>query len=170
MTPGETSAPQKSKDDVEEETNNLIDRLAEEMEKQEERVLKLEATVFQLANYNFVFQGVILMAAINGSSTLRYRFVWFPFSLSLIATLLNFATLIIMSRRYADYLNKLDKKIYIWYTNANKSGKGDEALYKKNKEQEKQRKIAFYVSMTMFVAFSLVMATATAVIPHFHHN
>lgn len=69
--------------DDEEKKKEVQDRLREEVLKHEDRVLKLEATVFQLANYNFVFQGVILSAVISGSSTLTYHFVWFPFTLSL---------------------------------------------------------------------------------------
>lgn len=154
--------------DDEEKKKEVQDRLREEVLKHEDRVLKLEATVFQLANYNFVFQGVILSAVISGSSTLTYHFVWFPFTLSLIATLINLATLIRIAARYTEYLEKLDDKIYMCYKNTN--GQGDVALHEKNTEKRKKRKIAFCLSMTSFVAFSLVMATATAVIPCFRHK
>ncbi|KAG8375320.1 hypothetical protein BUALT_Bualt10G0088000 [Buddleja alternifolia] len=73
--------------------------LEERIEKKEEQILKMEASVFQLANYYFVFQGVILTVIINGSSSFKCKHFWLPLSLSVIGAILNFGSLLIIADR-----------------------------------------------------------------------
>lgn len=158
-----------NRDQAAAEEDVIRDRLAESVEKQEDRVLKLEASVFQLANYNFVFQGVILSAVISGASILKCRHFWFPLSLSLIGAVLNFVTLLTISQKYNHYLNQLDRKIEIWYRVAYQSCNVDR-LREKHRKQKMYRKLALVSSMILFLAFSAIMVAATKVIPCLHHD
>ncbi|KAL7111996.1 hypothetical protein ACP275_05G124800 [Erythranthe tilingii] len=147
----------------------LCDRLAENVEKQEDRILKLEASVFQLANYNFVFQGVIFSGVVTGSSTLKCRHFWFPLCLSAIGAILNFVTLLIISQKYNHYLDQLDKKTEIWYKAVYRSPGNAERLRGKHKRRKHYRKLAFYSSMVLFMAFSAIMIAVTKIIPCLYH-
>ncbi|KAK4389061.1 hypothetical protein Sango_2243100 [Sesamum angolense] len=85
------------------------DKLKEERDKIEEQILKMEANIFQLANYYFVFQGVILTAVVKGSSSsFKCKYVWLPFCMSVIGTTLNYTTLLIMADKYMELLNAVD--------------------------------------------------------------
>jgi hypothetical protein len=64
------------------------------------RLNHLQSSGFQLANFYFVFQGVILTAIANGASSLRCSDRWFLFILSLLAALLNLVSLFVIGLKY----------------------------------------------------------------------
>ena len=68
--------------------------------KQEKRLNNLENTGFSLANYFFVFQGVILTIVCNGSEALKPSNRWFFCTLSILALLLNLVALIKIVIKY----------------------------------------------------------------------
>ncbi|KAK1550514.1 hypothetical protein Q3G72_020333 [Acer saccharum] len=70
------------------------------IEEQEDRLQKLQSTGFQLANYYFVFQGVILTASCNGTTSLKCKDRWFLFTVSLLAAVLNLVALVIIGLKY----------------------------------------------------------------------
>lgn len=65
------------------------------------RITSLQSTAFTLANYFIVFQGVIITIICNSSrEVLRASYRWFPFSLSLLAVVLNLSALIKIGLKY----------------------------------------------------------------------
>ena len=68
-----------------------IDELEEIIKKQEERIHNLETKALHLTNLYFVFQGVILSTV--AAKKLECGHAWVPFTLSLVAALLNTAAL-----------------------------------------------------------------------------
>lgn len=87
--------------DISENKKELERREKEERELKEilaeldTRLNSLQSSAFKLANYYFVFQGVILTIICNAlETTLKKSDRWFLFSLSLLAVLLNSVALI----------------------------------------------------------------------------
>ncbi|KAL7187516.1 hypothetical protein ACSBR1_037574 [Camellia fascicularis] len=78
------------------------------IEKQEDRIQKLQSTAFQLANFYFIFQGVIFTVISNGNSSLRCKDWWFPLILSLIAASLNLCALLMIVVKYKRSLEQQD--------------------------------------------------------------
>ncbi|KZV53901.1 hypothetical protein F511_23666 [Dorcoceras hygrometricum] len=74
---------------------------------QQARIQTLQSTAFQLANYYFVFQGVIV-TAISNSSSLVCSYTWFVFLLSLLAAILNIFALASVGKEYVQVLNMRD--------------------------------------------------------------
>lgn len=70
------------------------------MGEQDNRINYLQSSGFQLANFYFVFQGVILTAIANGTSALRCSDRWFLFILSILPAALNLVSLFIIAVRY----------------------------------------------------------------------
>ena len=70
------------------------------IEEQEKRLNNLQSTAFSLANYYFVFQGVILTIVCNGSEALKPSNRWFFLTLSILAALLNLVALIKIVIKY----------------------------------------------------------------------
>ncbi|KAM3683901.1 hypothetical protein ACJW31_11G000100 [Castanea mollissima] len=67
------------------------------------RLNNLQSSAFKLANYYFVFQGVILTIICTASeTTLKKSDRWFLFTLSIIAIVLNLIALIRTGIRYID--------------------------------------------------------------------
>jgi hypothetical protein len=69
-------------------------------EKQESRLNKLQSKGFQLANYYFVFQGVILTTLCNGRTALKCSDRWLLPTLSALAAAVNLAPLISIGVKY----------------------------------------------------------------------
>jgi ribosome-associated translation inhibitor RaiA len=69
-------------------------------EKQESRLNKLQSKGFQLANYYFVFQGVILTTLCNGRTVLKCSDRWLLPTLSALAAAVNLAPLISIGVKY----------------------------------------------------------------------
>ncbi|KAL0330268.1 UNVERIFIED_CONTAM: hypothetical protein Sradi_5013500 [Sesamum radiatum] len=75
---------------------------------QESRIQNLQATAFQLANYYFVFQGVVL-AAISNTTSLTCSDSWFIFTLSLFAATLNIFALFSIGSKYVRAMDLHDQ-------------------------------------------------------------
>ncbi|KAJ0029990.1 hypothetical protein Pint_12727 [Pistacia integerrima] len=82
------------------ENEKRLDELKATIKENEGRLQNLQSTAFQLANYYFVFQGVILTAICNGVTSLRCSDRWFLFTVSLLATILNLVALCIKGLKY----------------------------------------------------------------------
>ncbi|BFG18784.1 hypothetical protein CerSpe_050580 [Prunus speciosa] len=70
------------------------------IEKQIDRANELQTSAFNLANYYFVFQGLIVGVIVTGTTALRCSDRWFLFSLSLIAAILNLVSLLVIGGNY----------------------------------------------------------------------
>ncbi|KAL0310393.1 UNVERIFIED_CONTAM: hypothetical protein Scaly_2934000 [Sesamum calycinum] len=95
----------------------LMHQLHEERHRIDEKVLKLEASVFQLANYYLALQGLIFTTVIKGSSSLKYQNVWLPFFMSLIVSVMYHRALSILVNKYMLQLNALDRVSWQLYRN-----------------------------------------------------
>ncbi|KAK9921555.1 hypothetical protein M0R45_030060 [Rubus argutus] len=84
------------KKNLEKKKNKLETKMGE----QDNRINYLQSSGFQLANFYFVFQGVILTAIANGNSALRCSDRWFLFILSILPAALNLVSLFIIGVRY----------------------------------------------------------------------
>ncbi|PIN13566.1 hypothetical protein CDL12_13801 [Handroanthus impetiginosus] len=95
------------------EAQNLLsqsDRSDEETNKERrEHIRHLQKEAFQLANYYFVFQGVIFTAFYNTPSQVKCRYHWVPFTLSLLAGGLNLCALSTIAYQYKKTLDDIDK-------------------------------------------------------------
>ncbi|KAL0330099.1 UNVERIFIED_CONTAM: hypothetical protein Sradi_4996600 [Sesamum radiatum] len=138
--------------------------LEEEIDKKEEQILKMEASVFQLANYYFVFQGVILTAIIKGSSSsLNCNHFWLPFSMSLVGAILNLCTLFTIANKYMESLDDLDERTLEYYQH--KYPKTSELMYKKHLKSKERRNQTMLLSMILLVVFAVLNLLATWIIP-----
>ncbi|KAK6782595.1 hypothetical protein RDI58_020391 [Solanum bulbocastanum] len=86
---------------------SMLEAMEKLVDKYKERLQHLQNTIFQLANYYFVFQGVIL-ASISHSSSLNCSNRWFLFSLSLFAAIINLYAIFSMGRKYIVTLRHYD--------------------------------------------------------------
>ncbi|KAL2525496.1 Uncharacterized protein Adt_10550 [Abeliophyllum distichum] len=75
-------------------------------EKKEEEIPDLRKEAFQLANYYFVFQGVILTAIYSPPTKHKCDYRWIPFSLSLVAGILNLSALSSIAFKYKSILDE----------------------------------------------------------------
>lgn len=144
--------------------STLEANLEKRIEKKEEQILKMEASVFQVANYYFVFQGVILTAIIKGSSSsLKCQHFWVPFSLSLIGAILNFGTLIMIAYKYKESLDQLDERTIILYQHLNQNT--TKSLPEKHEKKKAWREMILVLSMILFFIFAVLNLFATWIIP-----
>lgn len=143
-----------------------IQRMLEErVEKKEEQILKMETSVFQLANYYFVFQGVILTAIIksSSSSSLKCEHFWLLFTLSLIGAILNFGTLFAIADKYRESLDTLDSRTLI--SNQHMFPETFEEMHQVHKRKKAQRRAIMLSSMILFSIFVVLNLIATWMIP-----
>ncbi|KAF3967904.1 hypothetical protein CMV_008154 [Castanea mollissima] len=82
------------------------------IEKQETRLNNLQSSAFGLANYYFVFQGVILTIICNGAKNLKPSDRWFLFTISILAVLVNLIALIKTGIKYIETIGSRDIFIY----------------------------------------------------------
>lgn len=92
-----------------EENERRLEGLREVVNEQESRLQNLQSTAFRLANYYFVFQGVILTAICNGSTSLKCSDRWFLFCISLLAATLNLVALSIIGLKYLRNIEQRDQ-------------------------------------------------------------
>ena len=90
------------------------------MEKQDTRLNNLQLSTFALANYHFVFQGVILTIICNAAKNLKPSDRWFLFTISILAILLNLFALIKTGIKYIE--NKGTREIF-WFRRSKVYGK-----------------------------------------------
>ena len=72
------------------------------IQKIDTRLNNLQSSAFTLANYYFVFQGVILTIICNGAKNLKPSDRWFLFTISILAVLLNLFVLIKIGIKYIE--------------------------------------------------------------------
>ncbi|KAK3212643.1 hypothetical protein Dsin_017349 [Dipteronia sinensis] len=97
-------------DELDQESNEKkFEEVRKIIAEQETRLQNLQSTGFQLANYYFVFQGVILTASCNGSTSLKCSDRWFLFTVSLLAAVLNLVALLIIGLKYNRTIEQQDK-------------------------------------------------------------
>ncbi|KAL2453487.1 Uncharacterized protein Adt_49012 [Abeliophyllum distichum] len=85
---------------------------AKSEEKKEEEIPDLRKEAFQLANYYFVFQGVILTAIYSSPTKHKCQYRWIPFSLSLVAGFLNLSALTVIAEKYKSILDEKDRELF----------------------------------------------------------
>ncbi|PIN13565.1 hypothetical protein CDL12_13800 [Handroanthus impetiginosus] len=74
-----------------------------------EHIRHLQKEAFQLANYYFVFQGVIFTAFYNTPSPIKCEYHWVPFTLSFLAGFLNLCALSTIAYEYKSTMDDMDK-------------------------------------------------------------
>ncbi|PNX78750.1 photosystem II protein D2, partial [Trifolium pratense] len=85
---------QRKKKQKEKKLDEDIKALKKELEKQQGHLTQLLSNGFQLANYYFVFQGVILTTLCNRSTILKCSDRWFLATLSALAATVNLFALV----------------------------------------------------------------------------
>ncbi|KAH6760665.1 hypothetical protein C2S52_008685 [Perilla frutescens var. hirtella] len=73
-----------------------------------EKIRHLQKEAFQLANYYFVFQGVIFTAFYSTQSHLKCVYRWIPFTLSFLAGFINLCSLLAIACTYKTTLDDID--------------------------------------------------------------
>lgn len=133
-------------------------------ERQERRVQHLENSIYQLANFYLVFQGVVL-AAISQGSSLECKHWWIPFILSLMAAIVNgfaFAYTIIK------YLRTKEALYDDWEQLLNKRKSMDGPMPTKKLEFDTQmrgwRHLYVGVTVVALILFSIFMFAACRLI------
>ena len=91
---------------VDTEAQPLANRAHEQAENERQEQLRhLEKELFQLANYYFVFQGVIFTSFYRAPPRLKCGYSWIPMALSALAGFLNFFAIVRISFRYKRLLD-----------------------------------------------------------------
>ena len=112
--------------DISKELERLMkqkDELSAVIQKIDTRLNNLQLFAFALANYHFVFQGVMLTIICNGAKNLKPSDRWFLFTISILAVLLNLFALIKTGIKYIETkgtreifwfrCNKVYRKIFV---------------------------------------------------------
>ncbi|GMQ03257.1 hypothetical protein CsSME_00049132 [Camellia sinensis var. sinensis] len=136
------------------------------IEKQDDRIQKLQSTAFQLANFYFIFQGVIFTVVSNASSSVKCQDWWFPFILSFVASALNLCALLVIGIKYKRSLDQqeINWQHYQEYEQRLEQASGQEEVINNNVNNriqligdpftKKQRSAYLFVCMSLFVGFS----------------
>ena len=91
--------------DISKELERLMkqkDELSAVIQKIDTCLNNLQLFAFALANYHFVFQGVMLTIICNGAKNLKPSDRWFLFTISILAVLLNLFALIKTGIKYIE--------------------------------------------------------------------
>ena len=145
------------------------------MAEQDMRLNNLQSSAFKLANYYFVFQGVILTIVCTGSeTTLKKSDRWFLFTLSILVVVLNSAALIKTGIRYiktqADqevlksnldavfsHIETLKRRLSISEPKGENSISSDREK-RERKESERKGYIYLAICMIFFLGFAAVVS------------
>lgn len=137
--------------------------------KQETRLNNLQSSAFGLANYYFVFQGVILTIVCNGANNLKPSDRWFLFTISILAVSLNLFALILTGIKYIETKVMLEKTVLkrdkvdlnIMETDANNEDKENENEAERRRlskdRRELELRIYLAVCMILFLGFAVVI-------------
>ena len=109
--------------DISKELERLVkqkEELSAVIEKIDTSLNNLQSSAFALANYYFVFQGVILTIICNGAKNLKPSDRWFLFTISILAVLLNLFALIKTGIKYIE--TKGTREIF-WFRRSKVYGK-----------------------------------------------
>ncbi|XP_061339374.1 uncharacterized protein LOC133286049 isoform X2 [Gastrolobium bilobum] len=131
------------------------------LEKMEDRLIHLQSSAFQLANYFFVFQGVILGVLCNRSTALKCSDSWFLVTLSVLAAFLNLAALVSLGTKYNRVITQRSK------TWSNLHANLVDLELPENKPrtytdyddefEKKTRKVVLCICIFIFVGFAIVV-------------
>lgn len=153
---------------------------------QEIRIQSLQSGALQLANYFFVFQGVIV-AAISNTNNLTCSDAWFTFSLSLLAALLNLLALLSIASKYVRAMDLHDQtwsdynrtagslyregedrpesaKFTRAFSPAVRSNNPNPNLQWRDRFAQRRRYVVLAICMVLFVAFTVVTLVGSWVI------
>ena len=133
--------------------------------KQEKRLNHLQSSAFGLANYYFVFQGVILTIICNGAKNLKPSDRWFLFTISILAVLLNLFALITTGIKYNETKGSQEDFVFrrnivygkITELDSSSEGVNDSQKRKGYGERELKRYIYLAVCMILFLSFAVVV-------------
>lgn len=146
---------------------------------QDKRLCFIQSSGFQLANFYFVFQGVILSAIVSGNSSLRCSDRWFLVTLSLLAAVINLFSLIMIGR---NYLRSYVERDRTWADCNNlhteleslKSSSLPSIRTESNQEQsiigradtwgKNLRTVCFGICMFLFVCFAVIVLVGCSII------
>ena len=109
--------------DISKELERLVkqkEELSPVIQKIDTRLNNLQLFAFALANYHFVFQGVMLTIICNGADNLKPSDRWFLFTISILAVLLNLFALIKTGIKYIE--TKGTREIF-WFRRSKVYGK-----------------------------------------------
>lgn len=147
----------------------ILHHLHERVEKKEEQILKIEATVFQVANYNLVFQGVILAALTNGgsssSSAFRCDLSFLPMCLSAVGSILNFAILWMNAAKYSGALEELDKMRLVLHKHQKYPTTSIDDMEKRHLRSKGRRMLILVLLVILFGVFATLNLLAARMIP-----
>jgi hypothetical protein len=148
-----------------EKLNEDIKALKEVIDKQESRLGKLQSKGFQLANYYFVFQGVILTTLCNRNTILKCSDGWFLATLSALAATVNLFALVSIGLKYNTIFTQQDK----YQQKRHKLMKEKESLVSRreyvrqeddaavDKREIIKRRVYFGICMTFFLSFAIIV-------------
>ena len=133
--------------------------------KQETRLHNLQSTAFSLANYYFVFQGVILTIICNGAENLKPSDRWFLFTISILVVLLNLFALIKTGIKYIEI--KGSQEIFVFRRNKvfgkilklDNSYQDEDDSEKPEGYEERELKLYIYLAVCtiLFLGFAAVV-------------
>ena len=166
---------------------NQIKEKVEEMrgivEKQEERIQNLQSEAFELANFYFLFQGVILTAVSRASIShpITCSVRWLFFILSLLAATVNLLALFTIGHKYIKTLsqqheNKLDHHEVVQRLHQLRRDQGQSqsphasnsespVLNSKDFFKEAKHYLAFVICILLFLGFAGVTIVGCLKIP-----
>lgn len=137
--------------------------------KLETRLNNLQSSAFSLANYYFVFQGVILTIVCNGANNLKPSDRWFLFTISILAVSLNLFALILTGIKYIETTVLLEETVHKrdkvdadimgpGCSNEDKENENEAKKRKRSKDRrELKRRIYLAVCMILFLGFAVVI-------------
>ncbi|KAJ7966129.1 ATP-dependent RNA helicase ddx56 [Quillaja saponaria] len=161
-----------------------IEELETVLEELGKRQSDLQSNAFQLANYYFVFQGVILSAIWNWNASQRTKCSsrWFILSLSSIAAVINLVALcligskynqtITLHRRNTSKFNELKKNLSKLELELASNAKSIPAADGDHIDdyEETMRRTVLYFCMSLFVAFAVIVLVACFKVPCMSHT
>lgn len=158
--PGSQNTPGNMTDALELRQRKTLEDIA----KTKERIQTLETSIFQLANYYFVFQGVVFTAVFSGSSHVKCHFRYVVLSLSLIAAFLNLVALIFTGERLVKLLKDLGTQVDEWNTMVKRIEEEKETNCSKEKETNCRMAVRYVVlilTLCLMTGFASVNAYGT---------
>ncbi|GMY13817.1 ATP-dependent RNA helicase ddx56 [Fagus crenata] len=126
-------------------------------EGQDKRLNDLQSAAFNLANYYFVFQGVILTIVCNGSQNLKPSDRWFLFTLCIFVVLLNLFAFFKIGNKYNK--TKAEQEDIVFQRNEvyRKLGRDDKSEKFINPFEQRKRNIYLGLFIIFFLGFAVVV-------------
>ncbi|KAK9928785.1 hypothetical protein M0R45_025905 [Rubus argutus] len=148
-----------------------IEELKTITKEQDDRLNHLQSNAFQLANFYFLFQGVILTVISNGSSALRHSDIWIPFVLSIFAAIVNLFSVFVIGIEYLRTIEQRDRSLWKQdkkYTQLqklmsrpqNSNNHEDHVQFQVDGYRKCKRITTFVICELLFLAFAVTMGVA----------